>query len=148
MPTTGSCSGRSTPTTGRSGERASVSTSGSVAKAKTDGVKMGCGYNKRQLPPCSACSTKKCHVCEGVKKEEADRWHEKGTGYTCQSCTAGSVEKEEEDVPMAQLLKKMESMESRQKSLEKELEKESQVRKTQQREMKSLNDVVAAQKAS
>ena len=49
---------------------------------------MGCGHNKRSLPPCKICSLKKCYICEGIKKENAERFHEQDAEYRCKGCQA------------------------------------------------------------
>ena len=46
---------------------------------------------------CNVCSTKKCYVCEGMKKGEADKLQDRSTGYACLSCRAVYTEKLELD---------------------------------------------------
>ena len=122
----------------------------STSKAKPDGAKVGCGHNKRFLPPCTGCTSKKCHVCEGLKKEEADRIHEQGQGYTCRECITGHIN-EEYGGEVATLMKKLEALENRQKSLEKEVKEEKKLRKALEERLRiqeqSLEEVKCKMKA-
>ena len=78
-------------------------------------------------------------MCEGIKKEDADKIHELGTGYTCRACS-GSHNNEEEDEAVVALVKRMGIMESRQKRLEEELAGEKRLRKLLEEKLHSQEE--------
>ena len=59
---------------------------------------MVCGHNKKLLPPCTGCTSRKCYVCEGMKKDDAERHHENDAGYKCKRCQSADTKKPDMDL--------------------------------------------------